>query len=51
VKPGDAHIGSEDVATGHRWRTHVEEEITKSRSKVKLSPGLEEGDDASQERG
>ena len=31
-------------------RTHAEEETSDSRSKVKLSPGLEEGDDTLQER-
>jgi len=38
----------EQAVTG--GRTHAEEETTDSRSKVKLSPGLEEGDDAPHER-
>ena len=38
----------EQLVTG--GRTHAEKEVTDSRSKVKLSPGLEEGDDTLQER-
>src|SRR5450756_2456012 len=41
------HVLEQPVTGG---RTHAEEEVTDSRSKVKLSPGLEEGDDALQER-
>ena len=41
-----SHVPEQPVAGG--W-THAEEEITDSRSKVQLPPGLEEGDDTLQE--
>jgi hypothetical protein len=41
------HVLEQSVTGGG---THVEEETLNSRSKVKLSPGLEEGDDVPQER-
>src|SRR5450830_204264 len=41
------HVLEQPVTGG---RTHAEKEVTDSRSKVKLSPGLEEGDDALQVR-
>src|SRR5450756_1445648 len=41
------HVLEQPVTGG---RTHAEKEVTDSRSKIKLSPGLEEGDDALQER-
>src|SRR5450756_1882144 len=41
------HVLEQPVTGG---RTHAEKEVTDSRSKVKLSPGLEERDDALQER-
>src|SRR5664280_3516250 len=40
------HVLEQPVTGG---RTHAEKEVTDSRSKVKLSPGLEEGDHALQE--
>src|SRR5450830_987117 len=42
-----AYVLEQPVTGG---RTHMEKEVTDRRSKVKLSPGLEEGDDAPQER-
>jgi hypothetical protein len=51
VLPGfllGAHVLEQPVTRGG---THVEEKTAEGRTKVQLSPGLEEGDDAPEGRG